>query len=203
MTGYQQASLKELIEVRGEADMRDELSRFSCPMNPDVEMFLKEKASEFDRMGFAATHLVYRSYKGAPVLVGYYALAMKSVTIKGTALSSKWRSRLRRFASDYDEDLKRYQVALPLIGQLGKNYENGYNTLITGDDLLRFACDKIQEMQASFGGKMAYLECEDKPKLIEFYRRNGFYEFAHRNLDKDEIGHDTYGYLVQMIRYFS
>lgn len=202
MTGYWQANLTDMIEVRGEAAMREELSHFSCPLNPDVELFLKEKAIEFGKAGFAATHLIYHSYKGKPVLVGYYALAYKSVCIKGTQLNSRWRSRLRRFAN-YDSELKQYQIALPLIGQLGKNFADGYDKLVTGDDLLGFACQKIRETQLVFGGRMAYLECEDKPELKAFYQRNGFFEFAHRNLDRDEIGHDTSRYLVQMIKYFS
>lgn len=92
-------------------------------------------------------------------------------------------------------------MAMPLIGQLAKNYTNNYDTLITGDQLLSFACDKIKEFQLSLGGKMAYLECEDTPGLVAFYERNGFYRFANRNLDRDEIGEQRY--LVQMIRYFS
>ena len=201
MTGYWQVNLMDMIEVRGEAVVKDELSHFSCPLNQDVEMFIKEKAIEFSRQGYSATHLVYRSYKQAPVLVGYYALAYKSVCIKSSVLNSKWRHRLHRFAT-YDPDLKQYQIALPLIGQLGKNFAHNYNTLISGDDLLGIACTKIRQTQLAFGGKMAYLECEDKPRLIEFYERNGFYQFAHRNLDRDEIGHDTSRYLVQMIKYF-
>ena len=39
MTGYWQASLKDMIDVRGEAVMQNELSRFSCPLNPDIEYF--------------------------------------------------------------------------------------------------------------------------------------------------------------------
>lgn len=201
MTGYWQANLRDMIEVMGEAAVRDELSRFSCPMNPDVEMFIRDKAIEFGKHGFAATHLVYRSFQDKPVIVGYYALANKSVTIKGSNLNSKWRSRMNRFAN-YDPEIKQYQIALPLIGQLGKNYFNEYDKLITGDILLSFACQKIRDTQMIMGGRMAYLECEDKSKLIEFYTRNGFHRFANRNLDRDEIGHDTSKYLVQMLRYF-
>lgn len=201
MTGYWQANLRDLIEVRGEVAMKDELSRFSCPRNLDVELFLKEKAIEFGRQGIAATHLVYHSYQDKPVLVGYYALSNKPVVIKGNNINRKWRSRLNRFAT-YDSELKQYSIALPLIGQLGKNFTNEYNKLITGDDLLGFACDKIKEFQLNIGGKMAYLECEDTPKLTEFYERNGFAKFGNRNLDKDEIGHDTNRYLVQMLKFF-
>lgn len=202
MTGFWQASLKDMIEVRGEAVMKTELSRFSCPLNPDIEYFIKTKAIEFDKHGFAATHLVYHSYRSEPVLVGYYALANKSVSIKRSSISSKWRSRLNRFAS-YDPETKQYQISLPLIGQIGKNYTNEYNTLITGDQLLSFACGKIRDAQRIMGGRMVYLECEDKPELLAFYERNGFYEFGRRNLDKDEIGHETSRYLIQLIKYFS
>jgi hypothetical protein len=75
--------------------------------------------------------------------------------------------------------------------------------LISGDDLLALACKKIRDTQMILGGKMAFLECEDKPKLLDFYSRNGFYRFGNRNLDRDEIGHDTSKYLVQMVKYFS
>lgn len=152
MTGYWQASLKDMIDVRGEAVMQNELSRFSCPLNPDIEYFIKTKAIEFDKMGFAATHLVYHSYRGTPVLVGYYALANKSVSIKGSTLNRRWRSRLNRFAR-YDYDAKQYSISLPLIGQLGKNFENENNRLITGDQLLAFACNKVREAQRIMGGK--------------------------------------------------
>ena len=121
MTGYWQANLRDMIDVMGEAAVSEVLSRFSCPLNPDVEMFIREKAILFGKHGYAATHLIYHSFQGKPVLVGYYALTYKSVTIKGSSLSSKWRSRMNRFAC-YDHELKQYQIALPLIGQLGKNY---------------------------------------------------------------------------------
>lgn len=202
MTGYWQVNLRDMIEVMGEDAVYDELSHFSCPLNPDVEMFLREKAILFGNNGFAATHLVYRSFQDKPVIVGYYALANKTVAVKGSNLNSKWRSRLNRFAT-YDPELKQYQIALPLIGQLAKNYYNGYDKLISGDDLLGFACQKIRETQMIIGGKMAFLECEDKKPLLDFYTRNGFYRFANRNLDRDEIGHDTSRYLVQMLKYFS
>ena len=50
------------------------------------------------------------------------------------------------------------------------------------------------------GGKFVYLECEDKPFLIEFYSRNGFCAFDRRRLDRDETGLDG-DYLIQMLKY--
>ena len=144
---------------------------------------------------------MFASYQGSIVLIGYYALAMKAVVIKGSLLSSQWRSRLRRFAF-YDSDLKQFTLSLPLIGQLGKNYAHHYDRLISGDDLLGIACETVREIQLMSSGKMVYLECEDVLPLTSFYERNGFFRFANRNLDGDERDLSQTPYLVQMIKYF-
>lgn len=201
ITGLWQAKLLDMLDALGEDTVQGILATFSCPLNADVESFLREKAIHFAKSGFAATHLVFASYQEHPVLVGYYALANKTVVMKGNALNSKWRRRLNKFAV-YNAEMKQYIIALPLIGQLGKNYANGYNDLISGDELLALACDRIQKLQLDIGGKMAYLECEDKPQLTEFYERNGFFRFANRQLDRDELQEGEKPYLVQMLRYF-
>ena len=95
---------------------------------------------------------------------------------------------------------KTYHLSAPLIAQLGKNYANGMDQLITGDELLKIACDEIRRVQYVLGGRFVYLECEDKPCLTDFYGRNGFCEFDRRSLDPDET--DIEGeYLVQMLKY--
>ena len=73
--------------------------------------------------------------------------------------------------------------------------------MITYDLLLKFACDKVKEAQKILGGRMVYLECEDVPKLREFYESNGFVCFGKRNLDKDEKEKNTGEYLLQMLCY--
>jgi len=87
-----------------------------------------------------------------------------------------------------------------LIGQIGKNFTRNAERLISGNEILEMACNRVKAALAVLGGKMVYLECEDKPRLIAFYENNGFYRFANRNLDRDELGEMRY--LVQMIRYF-
>ncbi len=202
LTGIWQVNLHDMLSEIGEEKTRDLLSGFLCPQNLDVESFLREKAILFATQQYATTYLVFMSYQGKVVLVGYYALAYKAVVIKGNVLNATWRSRLRRYAS-YDKELKQFTIALPLIGQLGKNYANNYNELITGDDLLHLACERVRSLQMMSSGKMAYLECEDIAPLTSFYERNGFYRFSNRNLDGDERDISKTSYLVQMIRYFS
>lgn len=201
ITGFWQSNLRDLLAELGEERTSEILSAFECPLNPDVQSFLREKAILFSRHGYASTYLVFASYQGSVVLIGYYALAMKAVVIKGSLLSSRWRGRLRRFAF-YDSDLKQFTLSLPLIGQLGKNYAHHYDRLISGDDLLGIACETVREIQLMSSGKMVYLECEDVLPLTSFYERNGFFRFANRNLDGDERDLSQTPYLVQMIKYF-
>ena len=201
ITGFWQSNLRDLLAELGEERTSEILSAFECPLNPDVQSFLREKAILFSKHGYASTYLVFASYQGSVVLIGYYALAMKAVVIKGSLLSSQWRGRLRRFAF-YDSDLKQFTLSLPLIGQLGKNYAHRYDRLISGDDLLGIACETVREIQLMSSGKMVYLECEDVLPLTSFYERNGFSRFANRNLDGDERDLSQTPYLVQMIKYF-
>ena len=56
-------------------------------------------------------------------------------------------------------------------------------------------------MQALVGGKFVYLECEEKPKLIDFYKSNGFVEFGRRALEIDEIDDTSQISLVQLLKY--
>lgn len=201
ITGFWQSNLRDLLAELGEERTSEILSAFECPLNPDVQSFLREKAILFSKHGYASTYLVFASYQGSVVLIGYYALAMKAVVIKGSLLSSQWRGRLRRFAF-YDSDLKQFTLSLPLIGQLSKNYAHHYDRLISGDDLLGIACETVREIQLMSSGKMVYLECEDVLPLTSFYERNGFFRFANRNLDGDERDLSQTPYLVQMIKYF-
>ncbi|MBN2285742.1 MAG: hypothetical protein JXQ26_11740 [Tissierellales bacterium] len=47
MTGFNLIALDDMIEVLGENRAEAILSYFSCPMNKDVELFLKERQLYF------------------------------------------------------------------------------------------------------------------------------------------------------------
>lgn len=63
LSGYAQANLLDMLDEIGEERVQFILSSFSCPLNPDVEVFLRGKAIPFAKMGIAATHLVFASYQ--------------------------------------------------------------------------------------------------------------------------------------------
>ena len=201
MKGYVVANLVDFINLYGESNVKTMLSSFSCPYNYDVEDFIKNTAIEFSKQDLAKTFLVFCLHKEKPACVGYFTISIKSFIIKRSKISERKFKRLKRFGI-YDKELKQCVISAPLIAQLSKNYTNDYNNLITGDELLKIACDKVREAQNIIGGKIVYLECEDNPKLIDFYNRNGFYEFDKRYLDKDEKSTTKVEYYVQMIRYF-
>ena len=195
MTGYKIISIDSLLSALGEDGVEAILSGYSCPINDDIEDFLRHKAIAFARQGLAKSHLVFAGYQGEVVLAGYFALANKTLFIPDKAkLGKNIRRRLAKFAT-YVSETKMTIISAPLIAQLGKNYQNGYDRLITGDELLKMACDMIQGTQLAVGGKVAYLECEDKPSLIRFYESTGFRRFDERQAADQTL-------LVQMIRYF-
>lgn len=199
MKGYNIVNLQDMIDELGEDRVKAILLTFSSIHNRDVEYFLHKKAIEFSRQSISRTHLVFASFKSKPVLVGYFSLSAKYIMISKNALSTSLRKRITKFGH-FERDLKKYVINAPLIGQLGKNYT--YKDLITGDELLKMACDKVKEIQLAVGGKVVYLECEDHPKLVEFYLSNGFVNFGKRKLDSDELDlYDEENYLLQMLKY--
>jgi hypothetical protein len=195
MMGYKIVPLDSFFGSLGEDSTNAVLSSYVCSANTDIEDFLRHKALVFSQQGLAKTHLVFASFRDEYVLVGYYTIAMKTMFIPDRArLSQSLKHRLQKFATRIDET-RMTVLSAPLIAQLGKNYANGYDKLITGDELLQMACDTIRSVQLSVGGKVACLESGNIPRLIAFYERNGFMAFDSRTTNAGET-------LIQMIRYF-
>lgn len=200
MTEYIQINLIDIIENMGEPFAKEILSSFLCPQNIDIEDFLKKKAIVMAKQNTSPTHLVYAPYKGKYVLAGYYTITLKVLRVSKTALSSDLRKRISKFGT-YSEDEKAYEIPSYLIAQLGKNYENGYDKLISGNALLQMACDRIREIQRLGGGKVTYLECEDREKLINFYERNGFKRFDKREIERSDKRLFKSDYFIRMLKY--
>lgn len=190
--------MSELIVTLGEDDTKSILSTFVCPLNKDVENFIKYKAIEFSKRDFSKTYLVFweTDDEKEKALVGYYTIASKFIRVERSAVNSKEARKLRDHGV-FDENTNEYIVSAPLIAQLGKNYSEGNECLISGSDLLQLAIERVKRVQHEIGGKFVYLECEDEAKLLAFYTKNRFKVFGKRKLDRDETdikGH----YLIQL-----
>jgi hypothetical protein len=198
-SSFMQINLDDMIAKLGEGDTKDILSNFSCPLNKEVEEFLRIKAIEFSKQGYSKTHLVYWDYKEYRELVGYYALANKTITVKRDNMSKTQFKKISRHGT-LNKDNNSVEISAPLIGQIGKNFANGNDTHIYGWELLEMAIERISRIQSQIGGRIVYLECEDKQPLLDFYKENGFRYFNKRLQGRDET--NLYGeYLIQLLRY--
>ena len=178
----------------GEDELLQILSEFSCPMNPDVERFLKHSSIEFTKKNQSVTYLVFSVADGK--LLGYFTLALKPLTVKGETVSNTVKRKLLR-VSELDKKSDTYTMSAYLIAQLGKNYSENDGKMITGAELLGLAWDKIKATQYMFGGMVTFLETENEERLLSFYRDNRFSQFDTRQTASDaEESHE----LVQLLR---
>ena len=178
----------------GEDELLQILSEFSCPLNPDVERFLKYSSIEFTKKNQSVTYLVFSVADGK--LLGYFTLALKPLTVRGETVSNTVKRKLLR-VSELDKKSDTYTMSAYLIAQLGKNYSENDGKMITGAELLELAWDKIKATQYMFGGMVTFLEAENEEKLLSFYRNNRFSQFDTRQTASDT---DESHELVQLLR---
>lgn len=192
MNKIKEISILDALDIYGEDNCQSLLSSFHCPLNQDIQSFLHNKAISFAKQHLAMTFLVLILHNNQSFLVGYYTLANKFLSLSDTTLSKTIQKKILKFAQ-FEPNSKQYFVPIPLIAQLGKN--DKYSELISGEQLLTLACDRVKQAQRIIGGKMVYIECASNPKLHSFYSANGFSEFGERNSNGSLP-------LVQMVKYF-
>ncbi len=194
MSTFLQVNLEDVLKILGEGEANRLLSTFKCPLNNDVETFIRKKAIAFTRQALSRTYLIFDGSS----LVGFFALANKFIHIDTAGLSNKLCSRISRFARSSSQQ-NTLSLAAPLIAQIGKNFAVTDNPL-KGDDLLSMSCNKVAEAQFILGGKLVYLECDGNPKLQTFYERNGFAVFSRCRADEDRHKSKP---LIGMLKYLS
>lgn len=168
----------------GSGELSEMISRFACPLNRDVEDYLKnpKRATNSSRMSSSVSYLVLDSQTSD--LLGYFTLMMKAYSVESGRLSSKNRRLVERF-SQVDKKGK-FVVPVYLIAQLGKNFALPKEKQIAGVDLLKLAIDRFSKVKGEIGGKLVMVEREaDCPKLQEFYVKNGFKSWTRRINEKD------------------
>lgn len=178
----------------GEDKLVQILSEFSCPFNTDVERFLKRQAIEFAKKHQAVTYLVLSSEDAE--LLGYFSITIKPLVVKAEPFSNTARRKLARF-SEIDKSEQTYNLAAYLIAQLGKNFNDRAKGRISGQELLEAAIRQIQILQYQAGGMVAFVEADNKEKLLSFYENYGFKRFDTRQaVSKEAEPHE----LVQLLR---
>ena len=181
-------NIREYLSAKGDKDLGEDelrqlLSEFFCDKNPDVERFLKEQSIEFTKKNQSVTYLVFSNDDVS--LVGYFTLTIKPITVNEDNFSNTMKRKIAR-VSELDEVNGTYTLSAYLIAQLGKNYKDGVNEKITGEQLLQAAVDTIKELQYMAGGMVMFLETENDEKLLNFYvNENGFKQFDLREVKSE------------------
>ncbi|MBE3554853.1 MAG: hypothetical protein IMW85_07675 [Thermicanus sp.] len=171
--------------------VKEVIFTFYCKKDADIENFLKNenKAILYEKKSKSRTYFIFDEdglKNGELILMAYFTIAMQTLKIPNGVAASQIRKLDGLYAKKGSQILT--EIPAFLIGQLGKN--DKFANQITGDELLEYALSLIGKAQNIVGGRVAFIEFQDKPKLIEFYSRNGFMLFRK---DPDDG-------LVQMIR---
>lgn len=187
-------NILDALAYDGEEKLKNRLSDFSCPLNQEIDSFLKLNALYFAKRKLSITYLIFDDHDGQ--ILGYFTLAHKAIEIKNENISNTTRRKLSAHAH-LDLDTNSYAVSAFLLAQIGKNYGVDYGRRITGIELIGYANDVIADIQHRIGGGIIYLDCEDKQILKEFYIDKNHYKiFGERYSTSDGIRY------LQLIRFF-
>ena len=169
-------NLRKLLNEYEEIDINEMLKNFRSIKNSgtknDIEIFLHEKAIKFEKSSISSTYVVFSVDNE---ILGYFTIANRSLVIPKEnfgILSKTQQKKLGNSAAILKNgDL---MTSSFLLGQLGKNYSDDIENLITGRELLTFAYDLFLKIKELINVKYIWLECQNEPKLISFYQNFGF-----------------------------
>lgn len=170
--------LADLIALKGEENVLDILSHFSCNgKNNEVEEYLKETAIRHTRKNTSITHLVMTP--DCSECLAYYTLAIKPFAIIADRLSNRQKKEMRDVAKmRKDESGKDFLISAYLIAQLARNFSVPEKWHVTGRDLFDAIFSQIIGIRRQVGGKVVFVEYEKaKTQLLKFYQDHGFQEF--------------------------
>lgn len=140
-------------------------NNFSCPRNLDVENFLKVNAERYDNSHNSRTHLIFDKNNLSKGILAYFSLSFKEIILSKNV--SKSLIRKLDGISKNSQTVRGF-----LIGQIGKNDFSG--NPINLELIFEEIYTTIYQAQEVVGGRLIFLECENKEKLISLYQANGF-----------------------------
>ena len=185
MKQFDTINILDMLGAIGEAKLKECLSSFSCPINPEIQQFVLNNAIEFAKKKLSVTYIVVNDFGK---IVAVFTLAHKAIEIGNASLSNSKRKKISRYAI-LDSAAGSYTVSAFLIAQFGKNYAVDEGKGISGNDLMDLTFEILEKVQHDIGGGVVFLECEDKAKLLDFYQseKNGFVPFNDRNSANENI----------------
>ena len=103
-------NIQDMLKAIGEEKLSKLLSDFSCPLNREVEDFVRNKSIDFAQRKISITYLVIkRTNEDKNILVGIYTLSHKAIEITNSNISNTTRKKLLRYAT-LDKDTNKYNI---------------------------------------------------------------------------------------------
>ena len=186
---YAVVNILDYMELIGEESVVDVLSSFSCPKNKEIENFFRNNAA---KRKMSITYLLLDEYSR---VLAIFAITHKAVQIWEKNLSSTLQKKIQRYAQK-NENTDEYALSAFLIGQFGKNYHHKDAPVPDGGKMMEAVLTILKHVQREIGGGVVYLECEEKPELLNFYQneKNRFRKFGERLSEKENVNY------IQMLR---
>lgn len=166
-----------MIENTTKEDVLEALSSFSCPLDKNIEEFVREKAYNFETHDLSRTFLIYDNDK----FCGIFTLAMSKVDVNSNLTR---REKKELFGTTYSLGKT---IPAHLIGQISKNFTNNLDELITGKEILDNAKNYIYVANDLTPAPIIRVDCAKKEELAEFYKRCGFLETGILNDNKNDL----------------
>ncbi|MGL5384143.1 MAG: hypothetical protein ACRDD4_11060 [Culicoidibacterales bacterium] len=141
---------------------------FFCQKNSDIVLFLQNRAADNDYHHATRTFLVFDQ---AEEILGFFTLSIKIVDISEFDHKTK-----KNYIYSGKSPNNVTHIPTILIAQLGKN--DRFSEIISGDQLMEYALEKIDELRLIIGTKIVLLDSVNHPKVLSFYRSFGFVEFG-------------------------
>ena len=194
MSDFVVVNILDLMDAIGEEELQRVLSDFSCSKNDEIENFVRKNAIEFAKRKMSITYLVIDEKSRVAAM---FALTHKAVQIVCEGLPPSVKKKIKRYAQ-LDEETGTFTLSSFLIGQFGKNYQYQDILKLEGKQLMEAAFGVLRHVQREIGGGVVYLECEEKPQLLEFYQNdaNRFRIFGERFSSLEGIKY------IQMLKIF-
>lgn len=158
MTTYDVVPLRYLLESN--FDVEEILSGFSCSIDGDVQIFLNDKAIDYEKRHLSRTYLLFNEEKR---LFAYFSIAVSSIEAKNLVCSNTLKKKLN---INKDGIIQSY-----LIGQVGRD-SNSKKGL--GNNALEEATDLIKQINSVIGCRVVRVDCKDEIKLVKYYEKRGF-----------------------------
>ncbi|MCM1542905.1 MAG: GNAT family acetyltransferase [Blautia sp.] len=191
---YKVINILDMAEAIGEENLKEFLSDFCWPKNEEIQNFVRNNAYEFARKKLSVTYLVVNEEN---YIAAIFTLTHKAVEISNADLSNSKRRKIGRYAV-LDSESNSYTVSAFLIAQFGKNYALAIEKRPSGNLLMDMVFEVLGQVQHEIGGGIIFLECEDKPELLNFYQneKNSFIPFNERYSVTDSIKY------IQLFNFF-